>query len=119
MKEEESADLGEFEVLRKMRAHHLAYPVDRFHDGVVEIVDYWNSEASFEELHDGVGAYETGTTGDQNLLGGGNHFGEREKKEIMESESENENENENERNGRCGENLWSEWEKRWNEIWNV
>jgi len=55
-----------------------------------------------------VGAYETGTTGDQNLLGGGNHFGEREKKEIMESESENENENENERNGRCGENLWSE-----------
>ena len=69
-KQEESADLGEFEVLRKMRTHHLAYPVDSLHDGVVEIVDYRNSEASFEELHDGVGAYETGTTGDQNLLGG-------------------------------------------------
>jgi len=40
----------------------LGVPVDRLHDGVVKIVYYWNSEASFEELHDGVGAYETGTT---------------------------------------------------------
>lgn len=70
-----------------MRAHHLAYPVDRLHDGVVKIIDYWNSEASFEELHDGVGAYETGTTGYQNLLGGWDHF-EEGQKEIMESERE-------------------------------
>jgi len=62
-----------------MRAHHFPYTVHRLHDGVVQIVDYWNSEASFEELHDGVGAYETGATGDKNLLGGGDHFAKCEK----------------------------------------
>lgn len=72
-KKKKSRDLGELEVLRKQRANHLADAVHCFHDGVIEIVDYWNAEASFEKLNDGVGANETGTTGDQNVLGGRHH----------------------------------------------